>query len=228
MNCETAITLLDDRVDGLLDAAQTAALEAHLAGCPACAAELRSLQALLDQARSLPTDIEPDRDLWAGIAARIEPADRTETIIATPGEPTVSTPWYTRPRALALVAALLVGGTVAATRLLTPVAPAPSVAEQPVPGDAAPAPLPFPAWEGEMTSASAALGATLEARRGELQPETVAVIEDNLRIIDTAIEDCRAALAADPADDRLEAAMLSAWQAKVGLLERAAALPPNS
>ena len=25
-----------------------------------------------------------------------------------------------------------------------------------------------------------------------------------------------------------EAAMLSAWQAKVGLLERAAALPPNS
>jgi hypothetical protein len=79
-----------------------------------------------------------------------------------------------------------------------------------------------------MTTASAALGQTLEARRADLQPTTVAIIEDNLRIIDGAIEDCRAALEQDPADTRMEGALLDAWQQKVDLLERAATLPTNS
>lgn len=226
MNHSTAITLLDDHVDGLLSPEQTLELEAHIQGCDTCRAELAQLRSLLEQAAALPTEIEPERDLWSGIATRIEGAS------SLPLSPDPSPqrgerekgPWYVNPRVLALAAALLVGATVAATRLLTPEPPAPSVAEAP----AQPETLAHPAWEDEMTTASVALGQTLEARRAQLQPATIAIIDDNLHIIDTAIEDCRAALISDPANTQLEAAMLSAWQRKVGLLERATTLPPNS
>ncbi len=249
MSCDTTITLLDDYVDGLLSEEQAAEVEAHLEGCASCQRELSELHSLLEQAAALPADITPERDLWGGIAAQIasnEEADRHIPLTRPSGPPSVrqasglpahlrSPPrgegsreraWYANPRVLALAAALLVGSTVAVTRMLAPEAPAPSVAEAPAPQE--PAPLPLPAWEQEMTTASTALSGTLDQRRADLQPETVAIIEENLHIIDTAIEDCRAALAADPANAQLESAMLSAWQHKVQLLERATTLPPNS
>ncbi|MDQ6738637.1 MAG: hypothetical protein M3Z30_13185, partial [Gemmatimonadota bacterium] len=44
----------------------------------------------------------------------------------------------------------------------------------------------------------ATLHDALEARRGQLNPGTVAVIEQNLRVINDAIRQSRAALAKDP------------------------------
>jgi anti-sigma-K factor RskA len=221
MNHDLAITLLDDHVDGLLSAEQNAELEAHLADCAACRDELAQLRDLLAQTAALPAELLPERDLWAGIAAEIEPSSSA----ARQPTPVVTPPWHTRPRVLLLAAALLVGTTAVVTRLLDSPAPAPSVAVAPEP---APAPLAPLAWEQEMTTASTALSQTLDARKGDLRPATVAILEDNLAIIDSAIEECRAALDGDPANTDLEGALFEAWQRKVGLLERAGSLPPNS
>lgn len=229
MNHDTAITLLDDHVDGLLGAEQTAALEAHLAACPTCRAELAQLRALLEQAAALPAELLPERDLWGGIAAQIEHRTNASSPSPSPRRDeerrggVVSPPWHTRPRVLLLAAALLVGTTAVATRLISPpVEPLAPLAQAPV------EPLPLRAWEQEMTTASVALDHTLEARKADLQPATIAIIEDNLRIIDSAIEDCRAALEQDPANTRMEGALLEAWQQRVDLLERAAGLPTNA
>jgi hypothetical protein len=72
--------------------------------------------------------------------------------------------------------------------------------------------------------AVADLEQTLSAGRAKLDQETVRVLEDNLRAIDRAIEQCRRALAADPANVYLNSHMADARQRKLALLRRASAL----
>ena len=69
------------------------------------------------------------------------------------------------------------------------------------------------------------LNDALEARRGQLNPATVAVIEQNLRVIDNAIEQSRAALARDPANTLLNDQLDRTLAKKTGLLRAAALLP---
>jgi anti-sigma factor RsiW len=71
----------------------------------------------------------------------------------------------------------------------------------------------------------ASLGAILENRRESLNPATVAVLELNLKIIDNAIAQSRAALAKDPASDFLDRQLDKALEKKLELLRTAALLP---
>src|SRR5690606_3164317 len=64
--------LLPDYVDDLLAPAERAAVEAHLDGCPACRTELEASRRLLADLAALPREVAPPRDLWDGIAARLE------------------------------------------------------------------------------------------------------------------------------------------------------------
>src|SRR2546430_14202811 len=69
---------LSEYVDGTLGAGERAALEAHLAGCAACAATLEDLRRVVARARAL-DDRPPAADLWPKIAAgggRAIPAPR--------------------------------------------------------------------------------------------------------------------------------------------------------
>jgi anti-sigma factor RsiW len=202
MDCATALTLLDEHVDGTLAPPERTALEAHLAACPACRAELGALRSLLAEAAALPEEIEPPRDLWVGIAAKIRPR-------------AVRRPWYAQPRILALAAVLLVGAGAAITHLLEPAPPAPVTA----------APVP---WETELEQANAALAQALNARRAELDPATVAIVDQNLRIIDQALQDCRIALETDPSNPRLEASLRATWEQRLRVLAHANRLPFDS
>ncbi len=226
MDHATALALLDDYVDGELSPEARRALEAHLAACSSCRATLDELRALLAMAAALPTDIQPERDLWAGIAEQVA-APAAHAAHAVPIGPPVH-PWYTQPRVLAMAAALLVGATaLIASQLDTPHSPSLVVQEQPMAPEA-PAPTGSPLWEQDMTTASASLALTLDARRADLQPGTLIIIDENLKIIDRAIEDCRLALERDPANTRAEDALLQVWRHKVDLLETATGLPSNS
>lgn len=72
MNCTDCTAQLDDYVDRTLTAEAARAIETHLAGCAACRAELASLQSLLAQARELPREIAPARNLWRELRSEVE------------------------------------------------------------------------------------------------------------------------------------------------------------
>jgi hypothetical protein len=78
-------------------------------------------------------------------------------------------------------------------------------------------------YDSEITT----LHRALEARRGQLNPATVEIIEQNLSVIDEAIRQSRAALAADP-NSRLLNDQLDRTLAKKTILLRAAALLPSA
>jgi anti-sigma factor RsiW len=65
-------------------------------------------------------------------------------------------------------------------------------------------------------------------RRTQLDSSTVAIIEKNLKIIDAAIEQSRAALASDPASRMLDQQLTHALDKKVELLRTAAMLPASA
>src|SRR5205823_14772053 len=71
MMCNEWETQLNEYVDGTLAAEARALVEAHLAGCAGCRAAVVELRALVASAADLPKRIEPARDLWTGIAARV-------------------------------------------------------------------------------------------------------------------------------------------------------------
>jgi len=65
-------------------------------------------------------------------------------------------------------------------------------------------------------------------RRTQLDSSTVAIIERNLKIIDAAIEQSRAALTSDPASRMLDQQLTHALDKKVELLRTAAMLPAST
>ncbi len=113
MNTCTDITpLLDDYADGALDPATRSRVDAHLATCAACRAEVAEMAAILAEARTLPREIQPARDLWSGIAPRLA------------ARPSHRMPWLRLAAALALfaggfAAARLGQGTEEPSRLAT-------------------------------------------------------------------------------------------------------------
>ncbi len=211
MTCEDLHRLMDDLLDGDLSPEQAQACEAHLAGCASCRPDVEETRALLAQAADLPRELLPEQDLWPAIESQL--AEKEPRVARAP-----------RPAwQLALAAVALVGlGAALATAFLErpPSAPQEQSSTQLVQ-----APLD---WEPGMRQASQQLAQTLDSRRAALDPATVIVIEENLKLIDMAIADCHAALAADPANQQLESALLATWQKKVDLLERASRLPTRS
>lgn len=64
----------------------------------------------------------------------------------------------------------------------------------------------------------------LETRRGQLDSTTVEVLDRNMLVIDRAIEECRKALAADPASKFLNGQLNEALESKIELLRTAATM----
>lgn len=207
----------------------------HVAGCRSCAAELAALTGLRRQARALPREIEPARDLWSGIAARIA----TEPGAAGPASAAVvplrrreRTHWQqARGGWLAAAAVVLVVISSGVTTILIrggagPMVP---VAANQDAGAANPVGLAaFAAAEPEYRMTVEALEAELAARRDALSPATVQIVEQNLLIIDNAIEEARRALAADPTSADLPLLLSGVYRQKVELLRQAVELTARS
>jgi len=71
------------------------------------------------------------------------------------------------------------------------------------------------------------LRATLDEERGKLSPATAQSVERSLRVIDAAIAEARAALAADPANQALADILAAHYERQVDLLQRATQLSPS-
>ncbi len=80
------------------------------------------------------------------------------------------------------------------------------------------------AFAGEISQ----LQSVLADRRSQLDPETVRVVEDNLKLIDTAVMRAKAALGRDPASGFLTRQLDGVLQKKVELLRTVALLPAST
>jgi hypothetical protein len=267
MDCAALDERLADYLENDLDPAERRRVEAHVATCVRCTALVRDLSALRADAATLP-ELSPSRDLWSGIARRI---DAPVVPLASRPAPNVVVPrpnWDRLKRAA--IAAALVAITAGVTYTLTvarngaravgsPIASNPAV---PVPDSGAPAtdtapreivpatrdlastPSPATGPEPDRTGGQAAslpvrneqasetysreidrLRTIFARNRAQLDPRTAAIIEANLKVIDDAIAQSKAALAQDPASRVLNNPLNSALDKKLELLRTAAFLP---
>ena len=199
MMCPDMEVRLNEYVDGTLaarDRGAAVAVEAHLAGCAGCRAAVAELRQLVADARALPRSIEPLRDLWAGVAARLSHRERRTT-------------WW-RERTFwagALAAAATLVLAFALYRLTAPPKIPPTADRN------------WVAVQADYDQAEQELAHLLATQRGRLQPSTVALVARNLSIIDAAIGESRAALARDPANAELRSLVATASRQKVELLQ---------
>ncbi len=223
ITCDDAQLLVGDRFDGTLSDTESAQLDAHLAACAACREVAHDLEQIHTAAASLPT-LTPSHDLWNGIEARLDaPVVSLESHRRSP-----LARWSTRQfaAAAAVLMAVTAGGTwFVAVRSAG--APTERVATSPGPRTelvSVASEKGMAAYEGEIGT----LRNIIETRRGELDSATVAVLEKNLKLIDQAISESKAALASDPASTFLADQVSRAYDTKLELLRSAAMLPSRT
>lgn len=266
MDCDRFEARLGEYLEGDLDADARVALEAHRASCLHCSALLRDLETIRRNAAAMP-ELVPSRDLWEGIAARID-----QEVVAAPvfgSTPAMklagdeSSPRVRRGRyitwgaAAAALVAVTSGvtyyatmarvrasttSTLAATPSRDSANSAVTLAPTPVVGSAtAPAPLGTPGGGIQTVAARTRVPAAttydreifdlrqvLQQRRNDLDPATVAIVENSLNTIDKAIAEARIALAHDPASAFLKDQLNKALEKKLGLLRTVALLPARA
>ena len=191
MMCPHMEATLNEYVDGTLSVLQREAVDEHLAQCAGCRDAVAELRRLVAGARHLPPSIVPPRDLWPVIGRRIGQRATWN----------VQRVWWRGALAAAAVCVMALG-----IYRLTARPPDRRVGE---------------GWalvQADFDRASDDLSHIFAAERGRLRPETVAVLERNLAVIDVAIGESRAALARDPANAELRRFFAAASRQKVELL----------
>lgn len=205
---------IDDYVGGKLDDAERAAFEQAMEGDAALRGAVEAAHTLEAEVEQLPRSLQPPRDLWPEIAERIEKPERTVHFGRFRGR----RPRYSLTRYLVAAAALLVllfGMPVMMNRSLDQPAP-PTTAARPDPE--------IRRVATQYLEARQELLDVLKERRGAMAPETRAVVEDNLAIIASAVEEIETALAQDEDNRELERMLHAAYQSEVHLLRRAVEL----
>ena len=185
----------------------------HLESCAECRADVDRIRALLAHVATLPREIDPPADLWAGIQTRIS-APRTIGIGRT--LPRGAWVW------LAAAAVLLIAASSALTTLIL------RGGDQPVAtghdersgGDSVGGGAGFRTVSDEYERMDRDLAATLASQREKLQPETIEKVERNLAIIDQAIGEIRQALAEDPNNRALQQLLKASYGQKAALLRQ--------
>ena len=213
MTCHELDERLDDFVDGALAGADAEAVASHLAGCEPCRERERQLRQLLAHAAALPRAMTPPRDLWPGIAERIERGSAWSALW---------TSW--QPLGLAAAAVVLGlavylwngAGPVAVRTVAMPSA-SPSLQAVTTTGVADPV---LAAAARNYEEAAARLLETLQQRRAVLSPEDLARVEANLEVIDRALEEVRQALVKDPESPELNRMLVATHRKKVDVLRR--------
>jgi hypothetical protein len=165
---------------------------------------------LLAKAAELPKDIEPQRDLWPAIAARLA-APREARLARSVDWPTALAAGF----AVAAVSALLTWGLMREPD--TAVKPA-VVAGTSVPTDIVPVNYgPNSGLTAQELAARDELVARFRERFTTLRPETRDAIVKNLAIMQAAADEIDAALAKDPASGMLKGMLVGTYKQELQL-----------
>jgi hypothetical protein len=252
LTCDAFQAQLSEYLEGTLSDSAVADAELHIAACASCRALVEDLQAIVQGASTL-APLVPARDLWPGIAARIEP----KVLPFAPAAP--PRPWSRLT--LGAIAAGLVAVTALSTWQITrsretaatvaqtppvaaPVHPESTPSTQATPEASGPAvtavapttptprsaptlvssPAPRPDAATTYATEINRLRGVFEQQADLLDPRTRAVLSTSLRTIDSAIAEARAALNRDPASQFLNHQLNKSLEQKLGLLRKAALL----
>lgn len=230
------IEKLSDHIDGRLNDADARGLQEHLAHCAECRSIADGLRDVVAAAHNAPV-LEPERDLWTGIAAGIAAL----TAAPAPGAPVTSAMDGMRASAAAARRAqrrfsFSMPQLAAAAILLMALSGAGAwmIAGRPdaAAGSSGTIIQSAGSTGGSVSTVAAGLPAeyvqdvtglerALEENRAELDPATVEIIQRSLESIDRAISDARTALAADPGNPHLHRQLDNTMRKKIDVLRRA-------
>ena len=239
---------LSEYLDGTLGWDEQAGMEAHLDDCAECGSILADLRRVVARADGL-EDQPPGHELWFGIAARIEAEGRAGRQVASDvldirgraGVRAEHRAWQRRvsfsiPQlAAAGIATILMSAGAAWIALsganeesglagagesdaVAAVDRSPQVVAPPAGLALAAVDVPL------ITKYETAIEDLEEALRlgeGNLEPETLATLRHSLAVIDRAIDEARAALAADPGSAYLNTHLAETMRRKMDLLRYA-------
>jgi len=194
---------------------ERASVSEHLHGCEHCRQELAWLVELRARVARLPRQVPPARDLWSGIAPRLE-----VTAVSLPERRRL------RPVILAAAAVLLMLAASAAALLIVRRSSGPGtrIASDTTGQPMAPAGTPTPG----SAAALAQLASEVQALERALPPETRALVAHNLELIDAAIRESRAALTANPSNPAIGRMLEARYGQRLLLLQQARRAAPKS
>lgn len=238
MHCAVYTESIHALVEGTLGAIRRSELERHLESCPGCAALARDLQAIRDAAAAL-DPMEPPPRVWLQVAGRL----RQEGRLAT-SPPAARPARYGLVLAIAASLVLAIGLAIGllVPRLRAPGGPPAAVtAASTAAGGNAGADASVEGVEAEFRLAEQhyqnAIAKLEQAARldqspadapgaaqATLDPQTAAMLQRNLQVIDTAIAESRAALRDQPQSAPARDSLFDALRQKVALLQDTIAL----
>lgn len=225
MTCAECEDRLDGWLQGRLRATDAEAVEAHLRSCDACRRHFDDVYAIGQEARGI-VGRGTSADGWARLAARLEPA-LTRRPAASPSPAARPSRLHWRGLALAAMLAVVIGASLFGLRQsLFDRGPA-SAPETEVPTpDALVASI-----EQELDQAAqhyeraiAGLEQVASEADSPIDPDVTATLRENLRIIDEAIDESRAALRTEPTSQIAQESLFDAFRRKVALLQDTIAL----
>lgn len=205
---------LQDYQEDLLPPEKAGEIRRHLEECPQCRRELQALRGLLEEMAALPEEAEPSRDLWPQIHWRLREGKPGE--VPGRGWTAVTLPLW-QLAAASIAVALISGGAVWTFLSRGPDGALPG--SNPMVSDVQPAG--FVIGFEDFDSAISELEGVLEEGWEALDPETVAVLQENLAVIDRAIAESREALAQDPGSRLLRRILTETMRRKVDFLQQA-------
>jgi tetratricopeptide (TPR) repeat protein len=237
---------LSEYLDGEMPADEREAVEAHLTGCAHCTEVLEDLRRVITRARSIQPR-PPHQDLWEGIAERIDAGSTADNVAPFPA-PDAPRPLRILSRRISLSLPQLAAAAVLLMALSGSLVWSIASRTEGLRSNPNDTDLQVPGFSGnradlqlrrddddmqvasvsfadqQYDAAVADLEKAVNRGRGRLDASTIAVVEQNLQIIDQAIAQARQALAADPVNSYLSGHLVEARRRKLDLLRRAAAL----
>ncbi len=222
MTCDRCHSLIDDFVDGTIDADDRKRIEAHLEECTACRAMAADFTAVRRSARGLERLVPPPR-VRAALSEALEVERRRGVVARLLGGGFSGGLSGWRPLAVAAALVLIVGAPawtvwrqLSSTPPPRPIA-APARAADPELAQSVEAELKLA--EEHYQKAIAGLLQITRTESGALDPQVAAVLKKNLDVIDQAIGESRAALQTQPTNDVAQESLFEALRNKVTLLQ---------
>ncbi len=213
MNNENFEMKLNAWVDGELSPDEVQVFEAELAANPALKQEAELLQQLLADAKDLPREIQPDHNLWQGIAKQIEaPAENLH------GNNRMV--WFSSVIAVAAMVLL----AISLFYQVMPTQQNGGRAGDPV-DELAAGSLALREADGQYLKARNELMKSITDRETPLSETTMAVLDENMAIIDGAVGEIRQAMLEDPNNPRLLDMFMATRSKELALLEDMVRLP---